>query len=143
MNKKLLVGLMLLVALSGCGKKEEEIKEEKKYICNEIKDYITKYESSEITFKDFKSSVSAKYNEICSKDMTEVCEYISTDLINSTDIALSDNVGCDIFDDQEMKNNCLQSSDVASYLEPFVGTSQRTIVSNIKVKCNLANNEMQ
>ena len=79
----------------------------------------------------------------CSKDMTEVCEYISTDLINSTDIALSDNVGCDIFDDQEMKNNCLQSSDVASYLEPFVGTSQRTIVSNIKVKCNLANNEMQ
>ena len=105
-----------------------------KYICNEIKDYITKYESSEITFKDFKSSVSAKYNEICSKDMTEVCEYISTDLINSTDIALSDNVGCDIFEDQEMKNNCLQSSDVASYLEPFVGTSQRTIVSNIKVK---------
>lgn len=143
MNKKLLIGLMLLVALSGCGKKKEDIKEEKKYICVEIKDFITKYESSEMSFKDFKSSVSSKYNEICSKDKTEVCEYIGAELINSKDIALSDNVGCDIFDDQEMKNNCLQSSDIVSFLEPFVGTSQVTVVSNIKVKCNLANNEMQ
>ena len=133
------------IGLNGTEKIQDEICTIEKYgeFNSSILNYITKYESSEITFKDFKSSVSAKYNEICSKDMTEVCEYISTDLINSTDIALSDNVGCDIFDDQEMKNNCLQSSDVASYLEPFVGTSQRTIVSNIKAKCNLANNEMQ
>jgi hypothetical protein len=143
MNKKLLIGLMLLVALSGCGKKKDDSKEEKKYICVEIKDFITKYESGELSFKDFKSSVSSKYNEICSKDMTEVCQYIGAELIDSTDIALSHNVGCDIFDDQEMKNNCLQSSDITSYLEPFVGTSQVSVVSNIKVKCNLANNEMQ
>ena len=60
MSKKLLIGLMLIIALSGCGKKEEkEIKEEKKYICNEIKEYITKYESNDISFKDFKSVVSS------------------------------------------------------------------------------------
>ena len=142
MSKKLLIGLMLIIALSGCGKKEEkEIKEEKKYICNEIKDYITKYESKEISFKEFKSGVSSKYNEICSKDKTEECEYIATNLINSTDIALSDDVSCNIFDDEEMKNNCLQSDDMLNYLEPFVGTTQMTVVGDIKVKCNASINK--
>ena len=136
MNKKILIGIMLIIVLSGCGKKEES-KEEKKYICNEISQYISQYNEKTISFKDFKLNVVNKYNEICSKDETEECKYISENLINSFDKALADDVGCNIFDNENMVNDCLASGDITTYLEPYVGTSQSSIVDSINKICSL------
>ena len=137
MKKKILIGLLMLFSLSACGKTEIQKEPEKKYICKEITSLISEYEKSTLSFKDLKSSISSKYDEICKKDNSDECEYISVELLNSTDKMLGDNPGCTMYEDKEMFDNCVKNGEKFEYLEPIIKSSQDTVIYNIKEKCGL------
>ena len=141
MKKNIIIGLLLILVLSGGDKEVEKPKEEKKYICKEITQLITMYDNNQISFNNFRSDVSDKYNEICSKDNSEECEYIANNLINNTSEMLNDLVGCDIYKDQDAIDKCVQSGESFDYLKPIIASSQRTVVDDIKVKCGLMKND--
>lgn len=141
MNKKILLGIVLLISLTACKKEDNEIVPEKKYICNEISTLISEYEDENISFKEFKEKVSTKYNEICVSDNTEECEFLNNELINSTDQMLDAEASCNFYKEQEMIDNCINNGESFEYLEPIIKSSQDNVIFKIKEKCGLVVNQ--
>ena len=103
MKKKILFSLLVLFSLTACGKTEVPKEPEKKYICKEISSLISKYDNDSITFKQLKSGVSAKYDEVCKNDNTEDCKYIFDQVINNTDKSVNMEANCNIYSDIVIK----------------------------------------
>lgn len=137
MKKKILIGLLMLFSLSACGETKVQKEPEKKDICKEISSFISEYDKSSLTFKELKSSISSKYDEICKNDNSGACQFISTDLINNDDAMLGDNPGCSIYEDKEMFDNCVKNGENFEYLDSVIKSSQDTVVYGIKEKCGL------
>ena len=135
--KKILLGVFttfVIILLTGCGKDSPSVA-----LCKKMTPQMEKYESGEITYKEFLDTIKPDYDKYCSKDPETICTFVSGMYFSEqTDLEIRD---CSMYNDEagkSFKEACEISNETRRTIAANKEKTEKNSITLLKRDCSIA-----